>query len=78
VNDIETGRRRLGMTHRELWLGYLELGGNGSLPDVLGWLTGGIVPPIHDHDTLAHVLNEVFSDQGLNHPVRYSDSVAPF
>lgn len=71
-NDIEAGRLQLGLTNRDLWLGYFELGGNGSLVDVGLWLTGQVRLPLRDHDVLALVLNEVFNDRGLNHPVAYS------
>lgn len=72
-DDIEAWRLRLGLTNRDLWLGYFELGGNGSLVDLGLWLTGKVRLPPPDHDLLALALNEVFSERGLNHPVGYSD-----
>jgi hypothetical protein len=72
ANDIEAGRRRLAMTNRDLWVGYFEAGGNGSLDDVAGWLAGRVLLPPRDHDYLALTLNEAFGDQGLDHPVPYS------
>ncbi len=74
AGDIAGGRLRLGMTMVTLWIGYFGLGGNGSLSDVDGWLSGMIEPSAVDHNLLAQALNEVFSDRGQNHPVRYSDA----
>jgi hypothetical protein len=73
TNDIEAGRQQLGLTRHDLWLGYFELGGNGSLADVARWLAGDVRLPATDHDVLAVALNEAFSERGLNHPVLYSN-----
>lgn len=73
MNDIEAGRRELGMSNRDLWLGYIGVGGNGSMGDLRGWLTGEVEASARDHDMVALALNEVFLDRGLDHPVRYSD-----
>jgi hypothetical protein len=73
VNDIEAGRRRLGMTRQALWLGYLELGGNGSTADLGRWLADEVFLPAGDYNVLAVALNEVFNARGLNHPIGYGD-----
>ena len=66
------GRRRLGITVLELWIGYFSVGGNGSVADVRGWLSGAGALPAQDHDMLAQALNDRFTEVGLDHPVGYS------
>ena len=39
-------------------------------------LHGALKVTDHDHDVIAHALNERFSEQGGNHPVPYSDEGA--
>lgn len=73
MNELEAARLRLGLTLHQLWLGYLAVGGDGSLVDVRGWLADAPVAPAGDHDLLAQALNEGFLDQGLNHPVPYTE-----
>lgn len=72
ARDLEGARRQLGITYHELWLGYFELGGNGSPRDIARWLAGApAAVPARDYDMIAHILNEAFSDQDINHPVPY-------
>ena len=66
------GRNRLGISMLTLWLGYISVGGNGSLTNVRNWLSGDGAPPGLDHDMLAQALNDRFTEAGLNHPVAYS------
>ena len=69
--EIAEGRRRLGLTTLALWIGYFEVGGNGTLGEVEGWLAGSSQPSDRDHDFLAQALNEHFLELGLDHPMRY-------
>ena len=71
VPDLGAALSQLGMTVRDLWIGYFAIGGNGTLADVRGWLDGTAQPSDEDHDLMAHALNEEFADRDLNHPVRY-------
>lgn len=57
----------------ELWRRYVELGGMSSSDEVESILRLEILPTCHDHDVLAHALNERFSELGRNHPVRYAE-----
>jgi hypothetical protein len=34
---------------------------------------GVLLPSTHDHDVVAHALNERFSELGRNHPVPYAE-----
>ena len=72
LDEILDGRRRLGMSHLALWIGYFAVGGNGSLADVTGWLSRTAQLSVRDYDLLVQAMNDQFVIQGLDHPVRYS------
>jgi hypothetical protein len=74
---LDRSRRDSGLTHAELWMRYFELGGMRTALEVEAFLYGALEPTSHDHDLLAHALNEHFVEQGGNHPVPYSDSETP-
>ena len=42
--------------------------------DLEGYLFGALAPSDHEHDVIAHALNERFVELGGNHPVPYSDT----
>ena len=73
---LDEARRSAGLTHGELWLRYFELGGMSTALEVEAFLYGALQPTAHDHDVLAHALNERFVELGGNHPVAYSDESA--
>ncbi|MDQ3980515.1 MAG: hypothetical protein M3314_13330 [Actinomycetota bacterium] len=64
------------MTLYDVWFAYIAVGGDASLRTVQGWLTGAAEPADRDHDFMAQAFNDRFTDEGLNHPVAYSDSPA--
>lgn len=72
---LDEYRRDAGLTHGELWLRYFELGGMSSAVALEAYLYGALKPTAHDHDVIAHVLNERFVELGGNHPVPYSDVI---
>ena len=59
------------LSNGELWLRYFELGGMSTGVDLEAFLLGFLQPSIHDHDVIAHALNERFVEMGGNHPVAY-------
>lgn len=67
-------RRDAGLSDPDLWLRYFELGGMSSPDEVRSYLRCSVVPSAHDHDVLAHALNERFTELGRNHPVRYAEA----
>ena len=75
ANALDEYRRDAGLTHGELWLRYFELGGMSSAVALEAYLYGALKPTAHDHDVIAHVLNERFVELGGNHPVPYSDVI---
>jgi hypothetical protein len=74
LDILDTYRQEAGLSHGELWLRYFELGGMSTGFELEGFLYGVIVPSRHDHDVIAHAINERFVELGGNHPVPYLGS----
>jgi hypothetical protein len=73
-NVSEETRRDAGLSGSDLWLRYFGLGGMGTPDEVQSYLLHRVTPSAHDHDVLAHALNERFTELGRNHPVRYAEA----
>ena len=71
ATDLADGWRRLGFSTMALWIGYFEVGGNGTLADVEQWLAGEREPSDRDHDFLSQALNDGVVEQGLDHPMGF-------
>jgi hypothetical protein len=69
---LDRARRDASLSHAELFLRYFELGGMSSALELEAFCYGLLEPTAHDHDVLAHALNERFSELGRNHHVAYS------
>jgi hypothetical protein len=54
-------------------LRYFELGGMSTGLQLEAYLYGALRPTSHDHDIIAHALNERFVELGGNHPVPYAE-----
>jgi hypothetical protein len=65
------------LSHGELWLRYFELGGMSTGLELEAYLYGALRPTSHDHDIIAHALNERFVELGGNHPVPYAGDEVP-
>jgi len=72
VTALDSARRQIGLTFGDLWMRYFELGGMSTLPELEGYLLGALEPTAHDHDVIAHALNERCVELGGNHPVPYT------
>ena len=70
---LDRARQDARLTHGELWLRYFQLGGMSTALQVEAFCYGALQPSKHDHDVVAHALNERFVELGGNHPVPYSD-----
>jgi len=68
---LDRSRQRAGLSLGELWMRYFELGGMDSAIELEAILFGILQPSQHDHDVIAHALNERFVELGGNHPVPY-------
>jgi hypothetical protein len=77
VDELDQYRRDAHLTHGELWLRYFELGGMSSGLELEAFLFGALEPTIHDHDVIAHALNERFVELGGDHPVPYLEDKKP-
>jgi hypothetical protein len=71
IDVLDAYRQSAGLSHGELWLRYFELGGMSTGFELETFLYGLVAPEAHDHDVIAHALNERFSELGRNHPVAY-------
>lgn len=76
-DSLDRARQDAQLSHGELFVRYFELGGMSSALQVEAFCYGAQVPSEHDHDVVAHALNERFSEFGHNHPVPYSDDPGP-
>lgn len=70
-NALELARLRSGLSGQELWLRYFGLGGMTEPLQLEAVLNGALQTTAHDHDQIAHALNERFTELGRNHPVPY-------
>jgi hypothetical protein len=70
---LEVARRNVGLSRGELFLRYFELGGMSSPLELEAICCGALQPSAHDHNVVAHALNERFTELGRDHPVAYSD-----
>ncbi len=70
---LERYRRDARLSYAELWLRYFELGGMGTAAHLEAVLFGALRTSAHDHDVIAHALNERFVELGGNHPVPYEE-----
>jgi hypothetical protein len=75
VDSLDVFRQESGLSHAELWLRYFELGGMSTGVELEAYLYGFLAPSAHDHDVIAHALNERFVELGAKYPVSYSADV---
>jgi hypothetical protein len=71
MDALDHFRQDAALSHGELWLRYFELGGMSTGLQLEAYLYGALEPTGHDHDVIAHALNERFVEMGGNHPVPY-------
>jgi hypothetical protein len=72
ADELDRARIDARLSHAELWLRYFELGGMGDPVEVEAYLHGLLLATDHEHDVLAHAINERIVELGGNHPVPYS------
>jgi hypothetical protein len=72
LDALDLFRIDAALSHGELWLRYFELGGMSTGLQLEAYLYGALRPSGHDHDIIAHALNERFVELGGNHPVPYA------
>jgi hypothetical protein len=73
ADSLDRYRKEAELSHGELWLRYFELGGMSTALQLEGYLYGALKPSRHDHNVVAHALNERFVELGGAHRVPYID-----
>ena len=68
---LADGLRLAGLSYADLWTRYLALGGAGSLDQLCDHMNSADCPDEHEHNIIAQALNDVFVDEGRDHPVAY-------
>jgi hypothetical protein len=71
ADSLDRYRQHAELSHGELWLRYFELGGMSTALQVEAFLYGALRPSRHDHNVVAHALNERFVELGGSHRVAY-------
>jgi hypothetical protein len=72
-DQLNLARLDAGLTIADLWLRYFGLGGMSAPIEFEAHLFGALPPTDHDHDLIAHALNERFVELGRNHLVPYAN-----
>lgn len=70
-DNLDRARLDSGLSRNGLWLRYFALGGMATPLQMEAVLHGELTVTAHDHDQIAHALNERFTELGRNHPVAY-------
>jgi hypothetical protein len=74
VSDaLELARQDAGLSRGDLYLRYFELGGMSSPLELEAFCYGVLQPSAHDHDVVAHVINERLAELGRADFVAYSE-----
>jgi hypothetical protein len=72
--DLDVIRRQLALTHEELWVLYIGLGGRAGIDELTSYLAGTGHLNRLEHNTVVQALNEQYLDAGQDHPVDYLDT----
>jgi hypothetical protein len=78
MNDAATldhARRDVGLSMTDLWVRYFGLGGMSTPIELEAYLLGALEPTSHEHNLVAHAINERHVEAGGNHPVPYVDDI---
>lgn len=70
---LDRARREAGLAMTDLWLRYFALGGMSTPIELEACLHGALRPSTHEHNLVAHAINERHVELGGNHPVPYID-----
>jgi hypothetical protein len=70
-DGLDDARQQLGLSHYDLWLRYVGIGGTRDAFAVRSYLTGSVAFDDVAHDHLVVALNEAFADAGDGGPLPY-------
>ena len=68
---LDDAHRLLGLSHYDLWVRYIGVGGTHDAHGIRSYLTGRNTFSDADHDHLTIALNEAFVDAGNGQPLPY-------
>lgn len=71
--SLDQSRRDAGLSRSDLWLRYLALGGDSTPVELDAYLHTALKPTAHEHNLIAHAINEHHVEHGGDHPVPYLD-----
>ncbi|MCW2700650.1 MAG: protein serine/threonine phosphatase [Blastococcus sp.] len=71
-SSLQSAFEHTDLTLEQLWMRYFALGGEADLVDVDAHLSGLLSLPAHQHDMLAHAINERLDEVVSEHRVPYS------
>jgi hypothetical protein len=75
--SLAEGMDLAGLNYPELWARYLGLGGSGTEADLRRHVSAETCDDDHEHNLIAHAINEAFLDIGADHPVAYRHLYRP-
>lgn len=64
-----------GLSYEELWLHQISVGGVAGRLETEAYVLGLLAPDAHQHNVIAHALNECLIEQGRSSSVGYWDTV---
>jgi hypothetical protein len=73
IDVLDTYRVAAGLSQRELWLRYFDLGGMRSALQVEAYVYGALTPTRFDYNLVALALNERMVELDRGRPVPYQD-----
>ncbi len=73
-NELDEARERAGLTLSDLWVRYFAAGGDHGAIELDAVIHGALLATREEHDLIAQVLNERFTQLGAGTPVPYLDS----
>jgi hypothetical protein len=75
--SLRAGLALSGLSHEQLWLRCLAVGGTFSRDGLDAALSGRRRLTTYEHNVIAQALNDFFVERGQNHPVAYADELTP-
>jgi len=73
--SLADGLAASGLSHEELWLRQISVGGVAGRLETEAYVLGVLVPDLHQHNVIAHALNEHLRERGEPCSVGYRDTV---
>ena len=73
ADALDIARRDAHLSQVQLWLRYFEVGGMATAIEIEAIVHGALLATDADHDRIALVLNERFSETGSSQTVPYAE-----